>query len=278
MQNQPHIAIGALGGSGTRAVAKIFIDLGVHMMEKPNEPKDNLLFARLFKDPKWFKKASPDQVSDRLSLFQKSMSGSGLTTLEWLKILYAAFQNNTHKTYNGYYLTSRRLLKNSANRPLWGWKEPNTQFYLDEIFAFFPSLKYIHVVRHGLDMAYSRNLQQLKNWGWLYEISLKDGDSEDEVARKQLAYWVAATKDVLATLQLHPERSLVLNHTNFCNEPVESVDELLAFSDFEPSSELRQQLYAIPSNTGSNNRFRGKDLSIFPEEDLAFIREMGFEF
>ena len=36
-------------------------------------------------------------------------------------------------------------------RPRWGWKEPNTHIVLPQILKLAPGLKYIHVVRHGLD-------------------------------------------------------------------------------------------------------------------------------
>jgi hypothetical protein len=38
---------------------------------------------------------------------------------------------------------------------MWGWKEPNTHVVLDRLWAELPRLKYVHVRRHGLDMAFS---------------------------------------------------------------------------------------------------------------------------
>lgn len=47
--NDNVIAIGALGGSGTRICAQILIELGVFMGHDLNNANDNLLFTRLFK-------------------------------------------------------------------------------------------------------------------------------------------------------------------------------------------------------------------------------------
>lgn len=52
--NQKIIAIGAVGGSGTRVVAKIFMDAGVFVGDDLNAQNDNLTFTQLFKNPDWY--------------------------------------------------------------------------------------------------------------------------------------------------------------------------------------------------------------------------------
>jgi len=52
----------------------------------------------------------------------------------------------------------------------WGWKEPNTHIYLEFLSKYFSDLKYIFVIRHGLDMAFSKNQAQLYNWGNLLGV------------------------------------------------------------------------------------------------------------
>ncbi len=48
---------------------------------------------------------------------------------------------------------------------LWGRKEPNTHVVIDRLMRLMPKMKYLHVARNGLDMAYSANQNQLKFWG-----------------------------------------------------------------------------------------------------------------
>jgi hypothetical protein len=55
----------------------------------------------------------------------------------------------------------------------WGWKEPNTSVFLPQIVRRFPEMKYIHVIRHGLDMAYPANANQTKNWSHLFDIKFE---------------------------------------------------------------------------------------------------------
>lgn len=42
----PIIAIGGLGGSGTRAVAEVFIQAGLFMGDELNKSNDTLVFTR----------------------------------------------------------------------------------------------------------------------------------------------------------------------------------------------------------------------------------------
>lgn len=58
-------------------------------------------------------------------------------------------------------------------------------------------MKYIHVLRHGLDMAFSNNIQQLKNWGLKFNIKLSGEETESQIAVKQLDYWIESTKDII---------------------------------------------------------------------------------
>src|SRR5690606_37110457 len=146
------------GGSGTRVVAEVLIRSGVFMGDDLNESNDNLLFTRLFKDPQWYREASSAERENRLALFESYMQNGKLTPGQ-LKVLYASAENNpTLATSFGYYLKmSGAIWRKKKMRDVWGWKEPNTHIYLPEILNFFPNIRYIHVIRHGLDMAFSGN-------------------------------------------------------------------------------------------------------------------------
>src|SRR5438128_2372897 len=47
----------------------------------------------------------------------------------------------------------------------WGWKEPRSIFLLPFLDECLPSLRYLHVVRDGRDMALSENQNQLRKHG-----------------------------------------------------------------------------------------------------------------
>lgn len=53
---QGPIVIGGVGGSGTRLIAEIVMDMGFYLGDMLNQSKDLLYFSLLFKRPIWFSK------------------------------------------------------------------------------------------------------------------------------------------------------------------------------------------------------------------------------
>lgn len=128
------IAIGALGGSGTRAVAEVFIKLGIFMGDDLNKPNDNLLFTRLFKNPEWHRDSSTEDKEFRLRIFGKYMSGNTLDSKELQELYNAVETNSIHKTeLLGHRKKFEYLYENRKINYTWGWKEPNTQIFVSDI-------------------------------------------------------------------------------------------------------------------------------------------------
>lgn len=272
------IAIGALGGSGTRAVAAIFINLGFYMGDDLNNSNDNLLFTRMFKNPDWYRNSLNTQKRLRLQIFEKYMAGRSLDPYEFDELYYAVKTNLTHVTnLSSFKKWIESLYSTREKKNVWGWKEPNTQIFILEILEYFSKLKYIHVLRHGLDMAFSNNTQQLENWGWKFGIVLNGNETESELAVKQLDYWIESTKFILKNKTIHDDRILILNHSNFCTNQKTEIDKILDFCDLKPNIEILNNLYKIPKNTGSNNRYKNHKLNIFSAKQLEFVKGCGFE-
>lgn len=270
------IAIGALGGSGTRAVAKVFEDAGIFIGDNLNEPLDNLIFTRLFKNPEWNKTASQEEINFRFSVFEQYMRGEQLDFKSFSELLKVSKSNKLSSSAISFYfkvLRKRKVLE--TPREVWGWKEPNTQIYIEEILDYFPNLKYIHVVRNGLDMAFSSNKQQLNNWYWKFNIG-KDFKLNENF--NQLNYWIFSTKKMMeiAEKDKYKNRILILNHTNFCSNPKEEIDRMFAFCDIELPEEQLAVIYEIPADKGSNDRYKNYDLSEFTTEQLSFVENVGF--
>lgn len=273
------IAVGGLGGSGTRAVAQILIESGIYLGDNLNGPKDNLLFTSLFKNPKWFKKASKEDKLYRLDLFEKYMINNRLSLNEKMEIINASYTNPFYQSrskFNLKLLFWNNQSKNKADK-LWGWKEPNTYLYIDEIATFFQDLKYIHVIRNGLDMAFSKNMQQLNNWGFKFNITINPTDDEAIIAKKQLEYWIKANKYVRETgKRLLSNNLYLLNHDKLCTQPEVEIRSLFKFLKLELNDELNLKLKMIPKSTSSNNRYLKKDISIFTTEQIKAVEDFGF--
>jgi len=273
----PVIAVGALGGSGTRVVAQILIELGINMGDILNKSNDNLMFTMLFKDPKWFERANEDQVNARLKIFEKHMSNKTLTwteSLQFLKSLMSVEIFTRNYVYYPFFLFKYYLSKQSPSTR-WGWKEPNNQIFLPFLIRHFKHLKYIHVVRHGLDMAFSSNKQQLLNWGWRYGL---DANGKDvSLPFYQLEYWIRSNKRTIEEGRRElGEGFYVLNYDQFCLDPQSEVPKLLNFLLLSASDSVTDKLIALPKIPSTMGRYKNQDLSIFDKSQLKEVEELGF--
>ena len=267
-------AIGALGGSGTRVIAQILKESGVQIGNVLNYPNDNLVFTALFKNPKWYNCSTKYDKQKRFKIFQKYMYGE-LSFFDFFKVIFYALSNKIFRyNYSFYYmmLFNKRVLKSS----LWGWKEPNTQIYIKEINNFFPSIKYIHVLRNGLDMAFSDNKAQLYNWGYKYNIFINDSDDSNSIAIKQLDYWIESTKEVIKNRSLLSERFYLLNYDKFCLQTDSELKKLIDFIDIPLKSKKIKELEKLFKAPKSLNRYKNYNIDIFRRDQIEFVKSKGF--
>lgn len=270
------ITISALGGSGTRVVAQILINIGIYMGDELNHANDNLIFTRLFKNPEWVKNATKEDWKSRLAIFEKYMIQGKLSMPKLKKLFIASINNPTYSSNYQFFFRMIRKKKLISKNKIWGWKEPNTQHFIPQINNYFPNFRLIHVLRNGLDMAFSKNKQQLKNWGFKYNIFLNGFETEEELAVKQLDFWIESTKEVLEKSKLLNSRFYLLNYSNFCKNPTYEINSLLDFIEEDIPQTKKEELFKIPVFSESNNRYKSYDLSIFSIEQLNFVKSMGF--
>jgi len=274
-------AIGALGGSGTRAVAEVLIKAGIYLGADLNNANDNLVFTRLFKQPDWFNKATEEDIFRRLRIFEKYMLQQKLTRNEIAEYFQATKSNSVFRTSPIHYLLFfiKNIITKTNERKAWGWKEPNSMIYIESIAKYFNSIKYIHVIRNGLDMAFSNNKQQLENWGQRFGIEYnKNSDNSTTLTIKQLDYWCRAnTMAIDYSKKFLKGKFFLLNHTAFCKNPGTEVPLLLNFLNIKVEKELMEELIKIPKIPATIDRYKDKDLTIFPGELLEKVRKLESE-
>jgi hypothetical protein len=153
----------------------------------------------------------------------------------------------------------------------WGWKEPNTHIYLEYFTQQFPALRYIHMIRHGLDMAYSSNDQQLKNWVWLYDVTVPA--SKSDLPEAALRYWIAANQVAVGQAErLLGVRFMMLNYDALCESSQPVIDQLLDFLGWdEIAPEVRTRLYAMPKMPESAGRYIDVGPLPFSDEQIAAV-------
>lgn len=278
----PPIAIGGLGGSGTRVFSALLQAAGFYMGSCQNDPLDNLWFTVLFKRAAWGRPPNPDQpnpddVATSVRLFTRAMttglansvSDSDLALFDQLRTDLPPVGNwrcGTTGTSVDSLLASLNSTEH-ANRP-WGWKEPNTHIFLPHLDHHIDGLKYIHIVRNGLDMAFSTNLWQMNHWSHLYGlVHTKD----TSLPLRQLRFWTAANRATINYGRTHmPDRFLVIQYEDFCAQPHFHLERIQKFIGRSVHSDLTERLVR-PTTIG---RSEDRDLSLFPAEDLQDARSL----
>ena len=268
------VAIGGIGGSGTRVVARMLMECGIFMGGDLNSANDNLWFSLLFRRDEIFSE-SPEQLASLSSVFVKAMcsvplSGTEITLVRqlastprpelptrWLRQRADSLQAST---------------RSSPNKGPWGWKEPNTHIVIHQLLHTIPGLRYIHVIRNGLDMAYSANQNQLQLWGRHLL-----GEECPTGPRCALRFWHRANRRVIELLADTPDRFLLLDFDRLCLEPTEEIGRLIAFLDVRDHIADIQHLKSLLRVPSSIGRFKAHSAADFSDEDIRYVRALGFD-
>jgi Sulfotransferase family len=285
------VVIGGVGGSGTRLFARIFTQAGFFLGSDLNLENDNLWFTLLFRRPRWYQKVATrkeSRIFTGLCLLTKTMLGTGALTFNELAFLMgAAIEMSvnlqiSNKAMRGIWPFGRaRNMLRAARTPLpknyrgWGWKEPNSHIYLPCLFRQFPALKYIHVIRHGLDLAFSINQVQLYNWSFLF--GLEPPKSKSHVPAASLKYWVRANQRAVDLGKNFPDRFLSVNFDELCRSPAQEIKRILDFTDVRIPADEFARLCELPQRQASSGRYLQRDCSVFDPADVEAVRRFGFE-
>lgn len=249
----PPVIVGGVGGSGTRVVAEILEALGIFMGDDLNDAHDNLRLARVF-----------GTIRDRIQSLGPVGTAADPAAAAATATFVAATLDDFAEAMHGAYLAQHE------RRAGWGWKVPGNHFILAHLATVFPGLAYVHVIRHGIDMAFSANQNQVRNWGRHYGVDV--GGLPPEHAA--LAFWIAANRRTVAEARRLGIRFLMLNFDALCRHPAEMAGSLLRFLG-RPQDDLDSvvRLVKPPASLG---RRAGRDLGFVGAAERAALREFGF--
>jgi hypothetical protein len=283
------VVIGGIGGSGTRVIAEILSLLGYYLGNDLNVPKDFLLYTLLFKRKNWYVKnrANETALHTGFHIMQKAViSKESLSLRETIYLLNAIISISMHghnhlgdgKGVWPFIRAKKMFFENKNDLSLykgWGWKEPNSHLLISEMDQCFSKFKYIHTVRHGLDMAFSENQQQLYNWGPLFGVELPT--TRQDVPRASFQYWVKANREAIEKGEkLGPEKFLLINYDQLCIDPQHEILKLFSFLEIDPDDSVFMKCAALPKVATSTGRFQNYHLDAFEHSDLAFLKSLGF--
>ena len=153
----------------------------------------------------------------------------------------------------------------------WGWKEPNTHIILAQLLEFFPELKYIHIIRNGLDMAYSSNQNQPKLWGNEYL------NKPYEVGPAfSLSYWCEVHKNIIDMKKRFHDNIHLIYFENLCSDPLFEIGKMLDFCQIYYDNNTLLSLAQKVISPQSMGRFRQFGTEHFDKQDVRFVEELGF--
>ena len=272
------IAVGALGGSGTRIIAQLLIDAGVFMGGDLNNANDNLWYTLLFKRHDVLVEQRKT-LDGHFDLFFQRMQGHvprqpevlellrsladadrPQHTADWLKARYESFVDlNSHSA-------------GSHPSIAWGWKEPNTHILSERLLEYHPTLRYVHVVRNGLDMAYNRNQNQTEFWAPIFL-----GEDCQPSPKTTLKYWCSVHRRIQGISQAYPGRVLIVNYDKFCLHTEQEARRILTFAGLSMSDALLQDFSNSVHLPQSSGIFRTKNIEDLDPRDIAYVAALGFE-
>jgi Sulfotransferase family len=269
------VAVGGIGGSGTRVVAALLMLLGYYLGDDLNEPIDNLWFTLLFKRRSSLSDSDP-VFGHLLKLFVSRMSGNTTFTerdtvrlfdladrdrpehaREWLTERASSFCNGR---------TSKRLYQP------WAWKEPNTHIVAERIFRLDTQMKYIHVVRHPIDMATRPNQSQLALWGPM----ILGGEVAEITPRASLAFWCAAHRRITNLTDRWPTRTMIVDYDALCRAPNTHCSSIAGFIGARLTDDVKSTFNTFVRRSDGLKRINGSGLSDFDACDLDYVAGTGY--
>jgi hypothetical protein len=194
------VLIGAVGGSGTRAVARILAQAGFFIGANRNHAEDSVPVMDFYKT--WLR--------SYIALRGALACDAALSQADDFCRAIA-----DHRTGVG-----------RSDRP-WAVKNPRSLLMLPYWHQKFPRFRFIHVIRNGLDMAYSKD----KNQPEMFQDSMLTAEElEFPLPLRAIAYWrtvnLAAADYGAAMLG---SSYYLLRFEDLCYEPKSAIEKLAAF-------------------------------------------------
>ena len=215
------MVIGATGGSGTRVVAGIVRDAGMFIGERLNAYEDALDVADYL--DRWINPYvagghdGPDDLAE-------AMAGD-------LRVL-----------------VERHCASVPAAATAWGWKEPRSIYLLPFFHAQMPSLRFLHFVRDGRDMALSENQNQLVKHG-----SVVLGGARVSWRRpvRSIALWSRANCAAADYCERElGDAYLRVRFEDLCAEPAATIAAILGLFGLEGDAERMADAVHPPATLG----------------------------
>lgn len=221
---QPPLVVGGTGGSGTRVAADMLRHMGVFMGTHLNDALDALEWVASLDTwvPRFLEQQSrmPDATFDAMAAELRACAERHRATLP------------------------------DADAA-WGWKNPRSIYLLPVFDALYPGMRFLHVVRDGRDMAFSRNQNQTT----LYAPLLVGSRAADPLPVQAAALWSKVNAGAARYgARRMGARYLWVRFEDLCAHRADTLQQLCAFA--APGFTDVAALHALASTPPSVGRWR----------------------
>jgi Sulfotransferase family len=211
--------IGATGGSGTRALAKVLRESGMYTGSDLNAYEDALPFGAF---------------SDRwINRFVASNGGD--------QGLADAMGHDLDGVLAGH------VADMPPSARSWGWKEPRSIYLVSFFDGAMPSLRFLHFIRDGRDMAFSENQQQLRKHG---RAVIGNVDPLRRWARS-IRLWARINTEAADYCERAlGDRYLRVRFEDLCAEPHRTIEQVFDFFGIDGDAAAASTVVRPPSTLG----------------------------
>ena len=237
--------IGATGGSGTRAVARILREAGLFTGVELNESEDAWKLG---------------DYSDR-----------------WINVLLSHRDGSLPADVERAMLDDLGVLLSEHCAPLepgrpWGWKEPRSIYLLPFLHRHLPALRFLHVVRDGRDMALSANQNQLRKHGEAAPIPFDLSPPERSMA---LWSWANVTAARYGEEHLR-DHYLRIRFEDLCARPVEVAGRMIEFLGLTGDPTAVSHAIEAPASLGRWRAEPRATIEALEKQGGAALVELGY--
>jgi hypothetical protein len=199
------LIIGGSGGSGTRLFARLCILSGFHLGANLNSSLDSLDFFPFYEQ--WINK----YLSRRHVPFEEEE------------------KNQMSKEFKKSVIKHRAPISVLDQR--WGFKNPRSMLLLPFLNRHFEHMKFIHVVRDGRDMAYSKNQKQVHKHG---RALLGEQCRQWNRPAISIMFWAKSNIEVAQYGDnVMGDRYICVRFEDLCTEPEAALIRLLNFLEIK---------------------------------------------
>ena len=180
----------------------------------------------------------------------------------------------------------RKLLEyfeqGQTNSSAWIVKTPRTYLLLEEWASWYPNVKYIMMIRNGLDMAFSSKSAMVRG----SRLACHFGRDISELASNPetlpiaaLEFWNRANRWAKRVgSEVLGDRFISVSYDELLSNPQPQVERILEFLGCNSAENVEKASQFIDPSKSTANRYLKHDLSIFAPSQLEQVRELGFKF